>query len=85
MLRPLLNEVGWEDKRLNVVRTKSAEGFKEFATGELKRGAEKGVRQTVLLLSGDGGVADLINAISGDERRTGYVSFPFRIFWLCVC
>lgn len=73
MLHPLLNEIGWDDSRINIIQTSSADTVKQFAAGDLRIGAERGVRQTVLLLSGDGGIVDLINALSSNNNKTEFV------------
>jgi hypothetical protein len=63
VLHPLLNEVGWKDSSYNVVKTSSAISVKEFAGESLRAGAEKGLKQTVLMLSGDGGIVDTLNGL----------------------
>ena len=68
VLHPLTRALG-----LNyvVVRTSSAESVGEFARSTLLPGANGGKKQTVLMLSGDGGMVDTINGLlgSGEQSR----------------
>lgn len=71
ILHPLLKNIGLADSSYNVVRTKSAESVMEFARSTLLVGANEGKNQTVLMLSGDGGMVDTINGLleSGNKSR----------------
>jgi hypothetical protein len=53
------------------VRTSSAESVVEFARSTLLVAANQGRKQTVLMLSGDGGMVDTINGLleSGHQSR----------------
>ncbi|KAH6662507.1 ATP-NAD kinase-like domain-containing protein [Halenospora varia] len=72
ILHPLLKNIGLADSNYNVVRTKSAESVMEFARSTLLVGANEGKNQTVLMLSGDGGMVDTINGLleSGNKSST---------------
>lgn len=70
LFQPVLRAIGLEDKSYNVIRTTSHTSVREFAAGRLLERAQKGIEQTVLLLSGDGGVVDLLNGLLGGETRT---------------
>ncbi|PSS12292.1 hypothetical protein M430DRAFT_144441 [Amorphotheca resinae ATCC 22711] len=63
VLQPLLRAIGLADSKYNVLRTKSAASVKEFAQSTLLVNANKGKKQTVLMLSGDGGIVDTINGL----------------------
>jgi hypothetical protein len=72
VLHPLLRAIGLTDSRYNIVRTKSAESVKEFALSVLSANANKGKKQSVVMLSGDGGIVDLINALLESGTRSKY-------------
>lgn len=71
VLLPVLDAVGVKG---NIILTKSAESVKEFVKETLLPAANDGKKQTVLMLSGDGGVVDSINSLGG---RTKYVLLHF--------
>lgn len=68
VVKPLLEGVGLERQCYQVLQTENSESVYDFAQRKLKDKACKGVKQTVILLSGDGGVADLLNGLGGAER-----------------
>ncbi|TVY21193.1 Sphingosine kinase 1 [Lachnellula arida] len=70
VLHPLLKAVGLADPSYIVLRTKSTESVKEFAKSSLLAGANAGSKQTVLMLSGDGGMVDTINGLLEEESRS---------------
>jgi hypothetical protein len=74
ILQPLLRAIGLTDSKYHVVRTESAESVKEFARSVLLVGANIGRRQTVLMLSGDGGVVDTINGLLVSGTRSRHVT-----------
>jgi len=76
ILQPVLHGLGFKDESYNVVRTKSAESVKEFARSTLLVGANEGIKQTVLMLSGDGGMVDTINGLLESGQRSRYF-LPF--------
>jgi hypothetical protein len=71
LLHPVLRAIGLAESRYNIVQTENAESVKEFARSILLDNANKGRKQTVLMLSGDGGIVDSINGLleSGDQPR----------------
>ena len=73
ILEPLLGAVGLRESDYSVVRTKSAESVKEFAQSELLVRANEGKKQTVLMLSGDGGMVDTINGLMENGERSRYI------------
>ncbi|TVY88623.1 Sphingosine kinase, partial [Lachnellula willkommii] len=74
VLHPLLKAVGLADPSYIVLRTKSTESVKEFAKSSLLAGANAGSKQTVLMLSGDGGMVDTINGLLEEgSRSSNYV------------
>jgi diacylglycerol kinase family enzyme len=74
VLHPLLRAIGLADSAYSVIRTKSAESVKEFARSTLLVAANEGKKQTVLMLSGDGGMVDTINGLMESGKRSRYVS-----------
>ena len=71
ILEPLLAAIRLKSLDYNVVRTQSAESVKDFARSELLVRANEGKKQSLLMLSGDGGMVDTINGLleSGDRSR----------------
>jgi hypothetical protein len=68
ILKPVLQSIGLGDDSYNVMRTTSNESVKKFAVGRLLKRAQSGVEQTVILLSGDGGIVDILNGLLGGEK-----------------
>jgi hypothetical protein len=63
VLAPFLALIGLnEGKDYQLQKTESQDSVGNWARERLRVRAGKGIRQTVILLSGDGGVVDLINA-----------------------
>lgn len=73
ILPPILKAIGLEEESYKVTRTQSAESMKDFATSILLPGANQGRKQTVLMLSGDGGMVDTINGLLESGERSRYV------------
>jgi hypothetical protein len=67
VLKPVLCSVGLHEDRYQLLKTESSDTVKDFAAGTLRKRALEGTRQTVLLLSGDGGVVDLVNGLLQDS------------------
>jgi hypothetical protein len=74
VLHHLLRALGLPDTSYNVVRTKSAESVKEFAGETLLVAANEGRKQTVVMLSGDGGMVDVINGLLETGSRSEYTA-----------
>jgi hypothetical protein len=72
LLHPVLRAIGLADSRYNVMQTENAESVKEFARSILLDNANKGRKQTALMLSGDGGIVDSINGLLESEDQPGY-------------
>ena len=53
---------------LKVMRTRSTESIGDFARNFLLPAAVDGKKQTVILLSGDGGLVDIINSLAFDAK-----------------
>ena len=68
VIHPLMEGVGVTKHHYQVLATESSESVYNFAQQKLKDKACKGVKQTVILLSGDGGVTDVLNGLAGAER-----------------
>lgn len=83
--------VGLDKTSYQVLRTESSDTVKEFASERLWERANDGVAQTVLLLSGDGGVVDIVNGLmKGGDCKSRYVldnylavalSFVLSMLW----
>jgi diacylglycerol kinase family enzyme len=73
VLEPLLGAVGLKSSDYNVTRTQSTESVGEFALSELLIRANNGKKQSVLMLSGDGGMVDTINGLLESGERSRYV------------
>ena len=72
VLHPLFRAIGLTDSRYNIVRTKSDESVKKFALSVLSANANKGKKQSVVMLSGDGGIVDSINGLLESGTRSKY-------------
>lgn len=70
ILHPVLEAIGLSEPQYEVIQTKSVESIKEFAKSSLLRAANEGRSQTVVLLSGDGGVVDIINGLLEKGKRS---------------
>ncbi len=68
VLHPLFRALGLEDSKYTIVKTKSADSVKDLTRFNLFDVANEGKEQTVILLSGDGGIVDTINALEEKER-----------------
>ncbi|KAL2065288.1 hypothetical protein VTL71DRAFT_2957 [Oculimacula yallundae] len=81
ILHPILRAISFEDSKYTVTRTKSSDSVKEFTQFHLIDGANEGKEQVVMVLSGDGGIVDTINALlQGNERSSSYVKPTFVQF-----
>jgi hypothetical protein len=78
LLEPTLEGLGFGNGSYHVTRTQSHESVRHFARNVLRKKAMDGVSQTVFLLSGDGGMVDIINGLLGEGARTRYVFTPRR-------
>lgn len=58
-----MSAVGLKETDYSVIWTQNANTVREFARSILQPNAERGRKQTVLLLSGDGGIVDIVNAL----------------------
>jgi len=76
VLHLVLLAVGITDSQYNVLRTESTESVVDFARTTLLPAANAGKRQTVLLLSGDGGIVDTVNGLLEDGKRSGTYTRP---------
>jgi hypothetical protein len=69
ILHPLLRGLGLEDSKYNVIKTESTETVKRFARETLLAQGNCGRQQTVVILSGDGGVVETINGLLDNTER----------------
>lgn len=63
VVEPVVSAVGLKETDYSVIWTQNANTVREFARSILQPNAERGRKQTVLLLSGDGGIVDIVNAL----------------------
>ena len=81
VLEPLLDAIGLKSSDYNVTRTQSAESVGEFARSQLLVRANDGKKQSVLMLSGDGGMVDTINGLLDGGERSRYILSLIRPSW----
>lgn len=75
LVQPYLSALGLkEEKDYSVQETASADTISNFTKDTLLPRARSGIHQSVILLSGDGGIVDLVNGLLGDGTPTnGYI------------
>jgi len=73
VVHPTFEALGLSEKQYEVHRTTSERFIGEFTRDILLPWANQGTKQTVLLLSGDGGVVDIINDLLRSSRSLAYV------------
>ena len=73
VVHPTLEALGLSEQHYEVHRTTSERFIGDFTRNILLPRANQGIQQTVLLLSGDGGVVDIINALLRPSRSPGFV------------
>jgi len=78
-LKPVLTTLGLVSTHYQVLQTTSHDTINRFAKNVLMDRAIEGVKQTILLLSGDGGVVDILNGLGGGERMRYTPSFPITV------
>jgi hypothetical protein len=71
VLHRILEAIGLTDSSYTVIRTNSVHSVREFVSKELLQRANEGKKQSVLMLSGDGGVVDTVNGLleSGEKSQ----------------
>lgn len=70
LLQTILETVGIPASKQTRVETKSGDSIKDFVTTTLLPSANHGRKQTVILLTGDGGIVESINAIEQSGKRS---------------
>jgi len=78
VVRPAFAAYGFKDDSFHVHYTDSERSVTEFAEEVLLPCAQRGCEQTVLLLSGDGGIADLVNTFQPAAIRSNGASRDFK-------
>ena len=73
VLSPLLDAVGLDWSRCTVTNTTGPDSVMDFARSTLLPNANMGVKQTVIMLSGDGGMVDVLNGLLGGVERSRYL------------
>lgn len=76
-LKPILKRHSIEH---TVHKTASAKSIIDLTHETFIHGATKGTKQTILLLSGDGGIVDIVNTISGALMRDTYDTRAGTVF-----
>jgi hypothetical protein len=73
LLDPLLDYVGLViDRDFRVIFTESETSIAEFTTDIILSRANEGFHQSILLLSGDGGIVDMVNSLLQGQRTDKY-------------
>jgi Diacylglycerol kinase catalytic domain len=72
-LKPLLDELNTPPYQVH--RTESPDTISQFARHVILPRANDGIKQLVILLSGDGGIVDLVNVLR-EENVTGDAAIP---------
>lgn len=72
ILKPLLNAFGLKDGQYKVSKTQEASYIRDWAESSLLAKANEGTRQTVIMLTGDGGVVETLNGILASGERSRY-------------
>ena len=72
VIKPAFAAIGVQESAYLVHITDSDKSVSNFAETVLLAQANKGVPQTVLLLSGDGGIVDIVNAVLSSDRSEQY-------------
>jgi hypothetical protein len=70
IIKPVLSAVGLDEESYQVIRTESHESIRQFASGDLGAKASEEIKQTVLLLSGDGGIVDMVSSLLGTGPKS---------------
>lgn len=73
VIKPAFAAIGVQECSYDVHKTSSDKDISHFASTVLLPRANDGTHQTVLLLSGDGGIVDIVNAVLSAERTSQYV------------
>ncbi|KAF7949427.1 uncharacterized protein EAE97_002936 [Botrytis byssoidea] len=75
VLHQVLGSIGLPEGSYTLIRTDNADSVKDFASSTLLEGANKGKKQSILMLSGDGGMVDTINGLlERGEKSRSYVN-----------
>lgn len=73
VVKPAFASIGIQEYAYNVHNTTSDKSVSQFTSTVLLPRADDGIPQTVLLLSGDGGVVDIVNVFLSAHRSNQYV------------
>lgn len=73
VVKPALSASGIQPSSYYVHTTDSNKSIAKFISAVILPRANEGVSQTILLLSGDGGVVDIINVLLSSEKSEQYV------------
>ncbi|KAL8826878.1 MAG: hypothetical protein Q9191_003529 [Dirinaria sp. TL-2023a] len=71
VVRPALTAYGIQESQYNIVTTVSEKSVTELARQVILPRARAGIQQTILLLSGDGGIVDLVNVLQPHDPGSG--------------
>ncbi|KAG4031329.1 hypothetical protein MFRU_009g01160 [Monilinia fructicola] len=71
VLNRILDSIGLPATSYTLIKTDNADSVKEFAGSILLDGANKGIKQSILMLSGDGGMVDTINGLLESGEKSG--------------
>ena len=82
IVRDVFDSLGLSKKDYEVHYTTSDQSVKEFTSNILLPRANAGIAQTVLLLSGDGGIVDVVNVLLQATQTKDYVKPSFGLLAL---
>jgi hypothetical protein len=85
VLGAILQTLSINESRYTVVQTEHTQSILNLAETILAGNANEGKEQTVIVLSGDGGVVDIINGLleSGDRSRYGLRAYKKSTTLIC--
>lgn len=72
VVKPVLTACGIHESAYSVHTTYSDKSISNFASAVLLLRANEGIPQTVMLLSGDGGIVDVVNTVLSSQRSDQY-------------
>lgn len=82
VLHRILDSIGLPQTSYTLIRTDNADSVKDFASSTLLDGANQGRKQSILMLSGDGGMVDTINGLLESRDKSRWASLHIAFVFL---
>lgn len=82
VLHRILDSIGLPQTSYTLIRTDNADSVKDFASSTLLDGANQGRKQSILMLSGDGGMVDTINGLLESRGKSRWASLHIAFVFL---